>query len=99
MIPLNTHRQLKDLRAKIVAICLSAGVATMFALANHLITPETVLAHGGGLDRYGCHRNNREGNYHCHRGPCSGSTFGSQAAMLQAPCANPGRPPQKVTPK
>ena len=26
------------------------------------------LAHGGGLDRYGCHNDNRNGGYHCHSG-------------------------------
>lgn len=25
-------------------------------------------AHGGGLDRYGCHNDRRNGGYHCHRG-------------------------------
>jgi hypothetical protein len=25
-------------------------------------------AHGGGLDRSGCHNNRRTGDYHCHRG-------------------------------
>ena len=28
----------------------------------------TALAHGGGLDRYGCHNNRKTGDYHCHRG-------------------------------
>lgn len=23
--------------------------------------------HGGGLDRYGCHKNHKTGDYHCHR--------------------------------
>lgn len=26
------------------------------------------LAHGGGLDRHGCHRETATGGYHCHRG-------------------------------
>lgn len=25
-----------------------------------------VLAHGGGLDRYGCHHDLKRGGYHCH---------------------------------
>ncbi len=25
-------------------------------------------AHGGGLDKYGCHTNRKTGEYHCHRG-------------------------------
>ena len=30
---------------------------------------ESARAHGGGLDRYGCHNNRRTGDYHCHRAP------------------------------
>lgn len=26
-----------------------------------------VIAHGGGLDRNGCHHDNSNGSYHCHR--------------------------------
>jgi endonuclease YncB( thermonuclease family) len=26
-------------------------------------------AHGGGLNKEGCHNNRKTGNYHCHRGP------------------------------
>lgn len=25
-----------------------------------------VFAHGGGLDKYGCHKNRKTGDYHCH---------------------------------
>lgn len=28
-----------------------------------------VLAHGGGLNRDGCHNNHKTGDYHCHRKP------------------------------
>ena len=27
-----------------------------------------LLAHGGGLDDFGCHHNKKSGGYHCHRG-------------------------------
>jgi hypothetical protein len=43
-------------------------------------------AHGGGLDRYGCHNDREAGSYHCHRGPCAGKTFASQATMLVDGC-------------
>ena len=46
--------------------------------------PALALAHGGGLDAYGCHRNKKLGNYHCHRGPFDGQTFASKDEMLQA---------------
>ena len=26
------------------------------------------MAHGGGLDKNGCHTNRKTGDYHCHRG-------------------------------
>lgn len=29
--------------------------------------PSFVSAHGGGLDKYGCHTNRKTGEYHCHR--------------------------------
>ena len=58
-----------------------------FAFVASLALTERLIAHGGGLDRYGCHRNNKAGNYHCHRGPCAGQTFNSQLDMLNAPCA------------
>jgi hypothetical protein len=42
-----------------------------------------VLAHGGGLDRYGCHHDRKAGLYHCHRGPLAGRVFASQQEMLR----------------
>jgi len=38
------------------------------ALAAALIaaTATPVFAHGGGLDRNGCHKDNQNGGYHCH---------------------------------
>jgi hypothetical protein len=65
-------------------------------VATLLATPAALLAHGGGLDRYGCHRETRTGTYHCHRGPCAGKTFGSQAEMLADACSKtpPPKPPQ-----
>jgi hypothetical protein len=46
-----------------------------------------VSAHGGGLDKYGCHHDRKAGTYHCHRGACAGKTFASQAAMLADSCS------------
>jgi len=32
-------------------------------------------AHGGGLDKHGCHHDRKNGGYHCHRGtPPNGTT-------------------------
>ena len=38
--------------------------AAVLALA---LSPATGFAHGGGLDRQGCHRETATGGYHCHR--------------------------------
>lgn len=37
------------------------------------------VAHGGGKDDRGCHRDTQAGNYHCHSGPHAGQTFDSPA--------------------
>lgn len=29
--------------------------------------PSSAFAHGGGLDKSGCHTNRKTGEYHCHR--------------------------------
>jgi hypothetical protein len=34
-----------------------------------LALPLAAGAHGGGLDKNGCHTNRRTGEYHCHRSP------------------------------
>ena len=33
-----------------------------------LALPTLAIAHGGGLDRNGCHTNRKTGEYHCHGG-------------------------------
>lgn len=40
--------------------------AVLGALAG-VLAPGTVHAHGGGLDRHGCHNDRKNGGYHCHR--------------------------------
>lgn len=55
--------------------------ASMFVLTVHATA---VYGHGGGLDKNGCHRNNKEGNYHCHRGPDTGKSFPSKEAYERA---------------
>lgn len=49
------------------------------------LAPVSATAHGGGLDSYGCHHDNRDfkKDYHCHRGPNAGERFSSKAIMLQ----------------
>jgi hypothetical protein len=45
-----------------------------------------VVAHGGGLDAYGGHNDNKVGNYHAHQGSCAGRTFASKADAIRAGC-------------
>lgn len=45
--------------------------------------PTAVWAHGGGLDKYGCHHNRKQGGYHCHRGSFAGQSFASKEEMLK----------------
>lgn len=32
------------------------------------LLPAFAFAHGGRLDRYGCHHDRKNGGYHCHGG-------------------------------
>ena len=47
-----------------------------------LIAGSDVSAHTGGVDDYGCHKNNKVDNYHCHHGDYKGREFYSRQAML-----------------
>jgi len=40
----------------------------ILALIVGLVLPPYAGAHGGGLDKHGCHTNRKTGDYHCHRG-------------------------------
>ena len=53
---------------KKVLVALALSLAGFFFLA----TP--VLAHGGGLNRCGCHFNRKTGECHCHRNRGCGCT-------------------------
>lgn len=44
-----------------------------------------VFPHGGGLDSYGCHHNQKQGGYHCHMGIFAGLKFSSKEEMLRQP--------------
>ena len=49
-----------------------------------MLLPSSILAHGGGLDEFGCHNDRKHGGYHCHRGPLDGKSFASQHEMVAA---------------
>lgn len=41
---------------------------TKVALVVIALLPCLAYAHGGGLDKHGCHTNRKTGDYHCHHG-------------------------------
>ncbi len=47
------------------------------------LMPLCAVAHGGGLDGYGCHHNRKQGGYHCHRGENAGKQYATKADMLK----------------
>ena len=59
-----------------------AFLASSFMLLIIVGSP-ALMAHGGGLDKYGCHNNRKVGNYHCHQGPFAGRIFSTKAEMLR----------------
>lgn len=44
---------------------------TLFVFALTVAIPDPAYAHGGGLNKEGCHSNRKTGDYHCHRGVSS----------------------------
>jgi hypothetical protein len=46
----------------------------------------SAFAHGGGIDAYGGHNDNKNGNYHAHQGTCAGRTFDSKSDAIEAGC-------------
>lgn len=40
------------------------GIAAAVAL---LTWAGYAVSHGGGLDQYGCHKDHKTGDYHCHK--------------------------------
>ena len=54
------------------------------ALGLALAAPTLAFGHGGGVDQYGCHNDNKKGEYHCHQGKLKDRTYKSQDTMLRA---------------
>lgn len=48
-----------------------------------IATPIQAAAHDSVVDKYGCHKDRRQGGYHCHRGALKGGNFASQTEMLK----------------
>ena len=48
-------------------------IAIFLVLALATNSPSELYAHGGGLNKDGCHNNRKSGDYHCHRAPKTSS--------------------------
>lgn len=65
-------------------------IPRLIATIAILAMPVTAFAHGGGLNKEGCHNNRSTGDYHCHRGsgssssssPSSSSSLGSSSSSM-----------------
>ena len=66
-----------------VALHVSFALVVLLLLA---LSNRPALAHGGGIDSYGGHNDNKNGNYHSHQGTCAGRTFGSKSEAIKAGC-------------
>ena len=75
------------LKTQILSIMLALFIGAGLALAHQMLSLSVLIAHNNSLDKYGCHRDNQTGNYHCHRVPCVDKTFASQADMLKSGCS------------
>lgn len=44
---------------------MKKAIAAVLAVAG-LAFAGYAISHGGGLDKYGCHKDHKTGGYHCH---------------------------------
>jgi hypothetical protein len=65
-----------------VLLAVVSGIVV--AVTQGLFWPDSVTAHGGGLDSNGCHNDRQRGGYHCHRGPLAGQAFASASEAAVA---------------
>lgn len=66
-----------------IALCLTCMLTLVLLF---VFSSSPVVAHGGGLDAYGGHRDTKAGNYHAHQGTCAGQSFASRDAAIRAGC-------------
>ena len=60
---------------------VKTAVALSLALCILVLPLREALAHGGGLDRHGCHGRDSAGGYHCHRGEDEDETDWERALL------------------
>lgn len=56
----------------------------LLAILALLLAYKTAQPHSGGIDRYGCHNDRKQGSHHCHQELLAGQPFASQSDMLAA---------------
>lgn len=73
-----------------------ANTATaILAVTLVLCGADTAVAHGGGLDKNGCHTNRKTGDYHCHGAP---ATTPAGPTRTEAPQSGTATPPTRSSP-
>jgi hypothetical protein len=65
----------------VLHVLFAIVVLLLLAFANR-----SAMAHGGGIDAYGGHNDNKKGNYHAHQGTCAGRIFNSKSEAIKAGC-------------
>jgi hypothetical protein len=63
--PLRGHHA--AMKAKVLRVVVAVGLAMALAIGGGFFAAATAGAHGGGLDRCGCHHERRTVRCHCHR--------------------------------
>jgi hypothetical protein len=66
-----------------VALHISFAIIVLLLL---VFSNRPALAHGGGIDAYGGHNDNKKGNYHAHQGTCAGRSLASKSDAIKAGC-------------
>ncbi len=54
------------------------------AVALIALAPTLAWAHGGGLDKNGCHHDKKAGDYHCHKGDHAGKHYKNEGEMMSS---------------
>jgi hypothetical protein len=62
---------------------MKSRVAMLSFFGLLFLTSGFADSHNGIVDGYGCHRDPKNGNYHCHQGPYAGKSFPSREEFLR----------------
>jgi hypothetical protein len=66
-------------------------ILSLIIIAGLVLKSAPAVAHGGGLDTYGCHTNHKTGDYHCHNSGRSSSRTSSYSTYSGYSTPNPVR--------